>query len=321
MIKKKNRSYRQDILGAEYERMDLPFPDDEDGQVIATLIRKKAVTPTKKAVLYLHGFIDYFFQTEMAEAFNQHHFDFYALDLRKYGRSHLAHQKFYAVRNLSEYDAEISTALAIIAEEQHDQVILSGHSTGGLISTLYIAHHINHPLIKGLWLNSPFYDFNLPHLQKMLAIPVLNQLGKKFPDLQVPNPMNQYYIASLHRLFHGEWNFNLEWKKDKVPYIPLSFIHAIYEAQQEIHQGPYLSVPTLVMYSSQTTAPKQWNQQAQTSDIILNVKDIEKWAAHLKGHVTLCEIQNGIHDLVLSSAPVRKQVYQALFAWLQYHHL
>jgi alpha-beta hydrolase superfamily lysophospholipase len=29
----------------------------------------------------------------MAEKFNQHGYDFYALDLRKYGRSHLSHQK------------------------------------------------------------------------------------------------------------------------------------------------------------------------------------------------------------------------------------
>ncbi len=29
---------------------------------------------------------DYFFQTEMADQFNQHGYDFYALDLRKYGR-------------------------------------------------------------------------------------------------------------------------------------------------------------------------------------------------------------------------------------------
>ena len=84
--------YQPDILGTDYEQATLNFPDDYEGKVVATLIRKKAAQPTKKAVLYIHGFIDYFFQTEMAERFNQHGFDFYALDLRKYGRSILPHQ-------------------------------------------------------------------------------------------------------------------------------------------------------------------------------------------------------------------------------------
>ena len=100
--------YQPDVLGSNYEQMTLNFADDYDGKVIATLVRKKAAQATKKAVLYIHGFSDYFFQTEMAEQFNQHGYDFYALDLRKYGRSKLPHQKFYYVLDLREYDAEIA---------------------------------------------------------------------------------------------------------------------------------------------------------------------------------------------------------------------
>ena len=76
--------YQTDILGENYQQLILDFADDYDGKVIATLVRKKAAQATKKAVLYIHGFSDYFFQTEMAEQFNQHGYDFYALDLRKY---------------------------------------------------------------------------------------------------------------------------------------------------------------------------------------------------------------------------------------------
>jgi alpha-beta hydrolase superfamily lysophospholipase len=60
----------------------------------------------------------------MAEQFNQHGYDFYALDLRKYGRSKLPHQKFYYLLDLREYDAEISKALEIIGQENHNQVLL-----------------------------------------------------------------------------------------------------------------------------------------------------------------------------------------------------
>ena len=116
-------NYQNDVLGQDYQQATLNFPDDYEGQVTATLIRKKAAKATTRAVLYIHGFIDYFFQTEMAEQFNQHGFDFYALDLRKYGRSHLPHQKYYNVRDLAEYDAEITEALEIIGAEDHDAVL------------------------------------------------------------------------------------------------------------------------------------------------------------------------------------------------------
>lgn len=60
--------YQLDILGTGYEQATLNFPDDYEGKVVATLIRKKAAQPTKKAVLYIHGFIDYFFRPKWQSA-------------------------------------------------------------------------------------------------------------------------------------------------------------------------------------------------------------------------------------------------------------
>ena len=313
--------YQQDILGMGYEQATLNFPDDHEGQVTATLIRKKVGSTTHKAVLYIHGFIDYFFQTEMAEQFNQHGFDFYAVDLRKYGRSHLPHQKYYNVRDLAEYDAEIGQALDIIAAEGHDAILLSGHSTGGLTTTLYAAHHPEHPLIKALWVNSPFYDFNMNPIKKKLGVPNLSRIGKLCPDLKFPSELNKFYVPSLHKTMNGEWDFNLEWKKTTYPMVRLSFVRAIFEAQKEIHQGVKLNIPALVMHSHQTKNPKKWHKDAQNSDVILNVKHIEKYAKKIKGDVTVSKIHNGLHDLVLSEKSVRENVYQQLFAWLKQKEL
>ena len=309
--------YQLDVLGPGYEQATLDFPDDYEGQVTATLIRKKAAQTTPKAVLYIHGFIDYFFQTEMAERFNQHGFDFYALDLRKYGRSHLPHQKYYNVREMSEYDAEISQALDIIGAEGHDKVLLCGHSTGGLTTTLYAAHHPDHLLIKALWVNSPFYDFNMNPIKKKLGLPNLSRVGKICPDLKFPSELNKWYVTSLHHSLKGEWDFNLEWKQVTYPMVRLSFVRAIFEAQKEIHQGVSLNVPALVMHSHQTKNPKKWHKYAQTSDVILDVKHIKKYAKKIKGDVTISEIKDGLHDLVLSEKSVRETVYQQLFEWLK----
>ncbi|MEM9995362.1 MAG: alpha/beta hydrolase, partial [Acinetobacter pittii] len=62
-----NQNYVPDILGTGYEQLTLNFPSDYEGKVVATLVRKKTIQPSQKAVLYIHGFLDYFFQTEMAE--------------------------------------------------------------------------------------------------------------------------------------------------------------------------------------------------------------------------------------------------------------
>ena len=317
MLNSQTLNYMPDILGTGFEQVTLDFPDDDQGKVVATLIRKKAAQQTNKAVLYIHGFIDYFFQKEMAEQFNQHGYDFYALDLRKYGRSYRPHQKYYYVKNLNEYDAEIHQALDIIASEQHESVVLAGHSTGGLIATLFAAHHLDHPTIKALWCNSPFYDFNMNILKKKLALPRLSKLGQKFPNLKFPSELNKNYVPSLHKDLSGEWDFNLTWKPTKYPKVYLSFVHAIFEAQKEIHAGAEIDIPTLVMHSHQTKNPKRMNRAAKTSDIILDVKDIEKYANKLQGDVTVITIKNGLHDLVLSASPVRIQVYESLFQWLK----
>ncbi|WP_336142670.1 alpha/beta hydrolase [Acinetobacter sp. 102] len=309
-------TYQPDILGEDYQQLTLNFADDYDGKVVATLVRNKATEATKKAVLYIHGFADYFFQKEMAEQFNQHGYDFYALDLRKYGRSKLPHQKLYYVLDLREYDAEISKALEVISQENHNQVVLAGHSTGGLIATLYAAHYPDHRLIKAVWNNSPFYDFYKSVIEKKVGIPLLSEVGKRLPNAKFPSGLNPWYTPSLHKDFYGEWDFNLDWKPKTMPFVHLSFVTAIHEAQKEIHQGVTLNVPTLIMHSHQSKFPKKWGIDAQQSDVILDVNDMTQNAKKMKGDVQTLSIQNGLHDLVLSAPPVRAQVYKDLFAWL-----
>ena len=309
--------YQTDILGEDYQQLTLNFADDYDGKVVATLVRKKSAQATKKAVLYIHGFCDYFFQTEMAEQFNQHGYDFYALDLRKYGRSKLPHQKFYYLLDLREYDAEITKALEIIGQENHNQVLLAGHSTGGLITTLYAAHYPDHRLIKALWTNSPFYDFYKSVIEKKVGIPLLSEVGERLPNAKFPSGLNQWYTPSLHKDFYGEWDFNLNWKPKSLPFVHLCFVNAIHKAQKEIHRGISLNIPTLIMHSHQSKYPKKWGVDAQQSDVILDVKDMTHNAKKMKGDVQTLAIKNALHDLVLSAPPVRKKVYEDLFSWLE----
>ena len=87
------------------------LPPDDEGSVVATLVSRRAreARPTR-AVLHVHGFADYFFQTEYAEWWLDRGYDFYALDLRKYGRSIRPHQTPTYVTDLRDYFAEIDLA-------------------------------------------------------------------------------------------------------------------------------------------------------------------------------------------------------------------
>ena len=60
-----------DVLGAPYTRRRIALPSDFEGEVEATLVTLRANAPTRRAVLYLHGYVDYFFQTHLAESVDE----------------------------------------------------------------------------------------------------------------------------------------------------------------------------------------------------------------------------------------------------------
>lgn len=84
--------WRADILGEGYESRTIELLDDAEGPCVATLVRARPPASARMTVLYLHGRNDYFFQTEMAQRLSDAGAAFYALDMRKYGRSLRPHQ-------------------------------------------------------------------------------------------------------------------------------------------------------------------------------------------------------------------------------------
>lgn len=308
--------YTTDVLGGGFESATIQQPDDYEGKVTCTLIRKIPATPTAKAVLYVHGFNDYFYQEEMAREYNDHGYAFYAVDLRKYGRSWLPNQKFNNVRDLKEYFADIDTALAIIRQEGTNWTLLSGHSTGGLIVTYYAQERRHSRRFQALFLNSPFFDFNAPQPTAQTPIPEIARLGERYPDSLRKSGLSTLYGESLHQQYKGEWNYNLNWKPLIAPPVNFGWIHAIYSAQENVRHSKKIRIPVLVMHSDNTVRLSSWSDQMFTGDAVLDVKDIAEGAARLGKKTTTIVIPQGMHDLVLSRKPVREKVYQELFNWL-----
>ena len=141
-------SWGPDILGPGFQARTLPLlPDEEDDGAVATLVRHVpaldphalAATPTTPSFswLYLHGWNDYFFNTTLAREVARIGGAFYAVDLRRYGRSLREGQMLGWTANLTDYDEEIGQALAVVRAEtgMDTPVVLCGHSTGGLTAT------------------------------------------------------------------------------------------------------------------------------------------------------------------------------------------
>lgn len=291
-------AWRPDRLLPGFEALELPAPDDYDGRVLATLVRLPAADAPRGAVLYVHGFIDYFFQRHLAERFAAEGYAFHALDLRKHGRSLLPHQHPCYCSDVSEYHGDITRAL----EEIDADVLLAGHSTGGLICSLYAHEGARRERVRALWLNSPFFEFNAAGA-RLLKLKIAKALGKSFPFLNNPRAVLPAYVRSLHRNWDGEWDFDLALKPLNGFPAYFGWARAIFAAHAKVHAGLSLPCPVLSMHSDE-------------ADIVLDWRQVARWSRTLGKDVTVMQFPGGLHDLVLSRAEIREAVFGQLFAWL-----
>lgn len=300
-----------DVLGAPFEMRYVQQPDDYSGQVRCTVIRLLSPVHTGKAVLYVHGYNDYFFQSEMAKRFVRHGYDFYAVDLRKYGRSIMQGQTLFELHDISEYYADIDSALTIMATEGGArEIVLMGHSTGGLTTSCYLARHPD-PRVKALVLNSPFLDWNQSKKQEKLLIPMVRTFKGVAPHLKIPQNSDGAYAHSLHRDYGGEWDYNQNWKLELSPAVETSWIAAIDAAHDIVQNSPRINIPILLMHSDTTVA------SGNRGDAVLDVEDISRYGRSLGIDVTEITVKGGLHDLALSERTIRDAMFDYLFAWLQ----
>jgi alpha-beta hydrolase superfamily lysophospholipase len=306
-----------DVLGAPYQQRTIVLEPDYEGEVVATLVSLRAPAPTRRAVLYLHGYVDYFFQTHLAEFFTARGYDFYALDLRKYGRSLRSHQTPNFCRDIAEYYPEIDAALKIIRDDDgHDTVLLNGHSTGGLFAALY-AHRVRgRGLIQGVFLNSPFLEFNAPWLTRRGLAPLVNLLGRLSPKSGIGQELGTVYGSTIHSDYEGEWHYDLNWKPLNGYKIHAGWVRAITKGHRQAQRGLAIDVPILVASSARSYVGKLADG-AHHADSVLNVKDMARYGPKLGPDVTLVQIDGGLHDLTLSAPPVRAALFEKLDRWLR----
>lgn len=301
-------------LDKDYSSEVFSLTPDYEGAVEAVLTYPNTNKGNRESILYIHGFIDYFFHPHMGEAFLKEGYDFYALDLRKYGRALLSHQHPNYCRSIDEYFEEISLALEQISEKSTG-IYLLGHSTGGLTASLYMNDGPKKKLVKGLILNSPFLDINLPNWQKALTIWSAKIVAKISNYAKVNGAISPAYAKSIHKDHHGEWDFNKEWKPIKGFPAYFKWFVAIVEAQEKLASSN-IEVPVLVLHSSGSYRTNKFSERAMSHDIVLDIEDIKRVGHKLGNDVTLTPIEDAQHDIFLSQKHVRDKGFQKMFDWL-----
>lgn len=307
-----------DILGTPYEQRRLVLDKDFEGEVVATLVRRRAAAAaTNRAVLYVHGYVDYFFQTHLAEFFTDRGFDFYALDLRKHGRSLLSHQTPNFCRDVADYYPEIDEAVRIIREDDgHDVLVVNGHSTGGLIAALWANRVRGQGVLQALFLNSPFVEFNESWLVRHGLTPLVRLFGARRPTFKMPQQLGTTYGRSLHRDHEGEWDYDLAWKPLNGYPIFAGWVRAMSLAHKQLQAGLDIDVPVLVACSARSYRGP-FAEAAHHADSVLNVEHTVRHAKKLGQQVVLVRIEGGKHDLTLSPPAAREALFRELDDWLR----
>ncbi len=305
-----------DVLGAPYTSETIRFPPDDEGPVVATLVHRPAGTPTAKAVLHVHGFADYFFQTEYAEWWNARGYDFYAIDLRKYGRSLREHQTPNYVADLAEYFPDLDSAWhRITARDGHDHVVTTAHSTGGLTLPLW-ADERRPAELAGMILNSPWFDMHGHLLMRTAGTLAVKRIGGRQPKRELRRNVTGVYTRSLHRDHEGEWEFDLAWKPVHSWPVYAGWLRAIRNGHARLHAGLDVGCPALVLSSSASAQPPEMGNDVHRHDVVLDVQQIRRWSPAVGRHVTMVAVQDARHDVVLSLPEVRARVYDEMSRWL-----
>ncbi|MBP2323874.1 alpha-beta hydrolase superfamily lysophospholipase [Kibdelosporangium banguiense] len=295
----------------DFEARTLPLA----GGKFATLVRVPA-EQARGAILYVHGFADYFFQRHVAEHFTAQGFDFYAVDLRYYGRSLRDGDTPNFVLDITEYFEELDAAVELMREDGHERLTVMAHSTGGLITPLWLDARKDYP-VDGLILNSPWFELAEPWVMRTIGTAVIKGVGRIAPKLVIRNGLGGVYGQSIHKNHHGEWEFDLKMKPINAFPVLAGWLRAIRIGHARLQAGLDIQAPVLVLHSSRSWLhAKAWAQDAMTADTVLDVADMIKFAPRLGKRVTVVEIPDGLHDLFLSAEPARTKTLTEIDDWL-----
>jgi alpha-beta hydrolase superfamily lysophospholipase len=320
-----------DVLGPGFRARVVDLGPDSAPHTTATVVRFRpggaaaATARPRGAVLYLHGWSDYFFNAELARTCAEAGYAFYALDLHGYGRNLTDEVLATGAGNpghttdLADYDDDIAAALEIMAEDgvpgPDGRLVLMGHSTGGLTAALWAAHHPGR--LAGLALNAPWIGAHGADAVGTALRPLFSRLARRLPDRAVRARLRSHYYRVISERAEGEWPIDPRWRPETSFDITPGWLNAVLQAQREVAEGLDLDCPVLVQTSAQSYLRPWWSERMRSADTVLDVRQIRRHAPDLGSDVEVRSYRGAVHDVHLSRGPVRRAAQRDLARWLR----
>ncbi len=235
----------------------------------------------------MHGYTDYFFNTELAEHFAARGWRFYGIDLHRCGRSWREGQTPHFTTDLTRYDRELEWAWRSSPRRTRGpgtwctgtrpavwwcRCGWTGCAAAGDTAATGIA---------GLVLNSPFLD--LQRSGDPADPGDRRRRSGRYRGFARPawcgGPVSGGYGLTLHRDYHGEFDYNLRWKPVGGFPITSGGFTPSDAAQARLHRGLDVGVPNLVLRSDHSVAETaETRGSMQRGDAVLDVDHIARWA-------------------------------------------
>lgn len=282
---------------------------------VATLVRPNAQpdVPTC-AVLHVHGYNDYFFQTHLARAFVEAGRSFYAVDLARAGRSLVPGDVPHYMADVAEQGDGIDAAVRAIADLHPGlPIVVHGHSTGGLTSAIWAADRA-HPSLAALVLDSPLFGKRYGVVQRAAshALPLLAAVR----PLGVVSHGPSIYATHQHVSGGGRWDFDVTWKRPEGLPARVAWANAVRMAESRVAKGLQLSIPVLVARSDSSGPDIAGNPLLDAQDTVLDVQQIARMIPKLGNHVTELVVPGGVHELSLSREAPRAAYLHGVLRWM-----
>ncbi|TLM87606.1 alpha/beta hydrolase [Pseudarthrobacter sp. NamE5] len=313
--------WQQDILGDEFESHAFLAAGPDGVERTATLVRFRPATvslpsPPRRAVLFLHGWSDYFFNVDLARFWSSAGYDFYALDMHNHGRSLRPDFPGGYVANLEDYDAEINAACKLIGRESGDpSLTVMGHSTGGLVAVLWASRHPGE--VSRLVLNSPWLEMHGSSLVRRAASSMVGPVARFRPEAVLRLPERGFYWRTISSSADGEWSLDDRYRPPMAFPVRAGWLSAVLAGHTKVARGLNIDVPILVLLSRGSANGLFWSEEMRRRDAVLDVNVIAARALTLGRTVTVERIDGALHDVFLSPAAVRADAYARLARWLK----
>tara|TARA_B110000879_G_C11088250_1_gene477845 strand:+ start:87 stop:986 length:900 start_codon:yes stop_codon:yes gene_type:complete len=263
----------------------------------------------KKAIIWVPGYNDYYYHFHIGEEMIKNNYDIWALFPHNYKR---CSESFY-IDDIAKYFLQIDKIIEKMNDFNYDEIILYGHSAGGLTCVSYckLGKYCNK--ISKLILNSPFLDFSNSNYSNFLLKYIVYYIGKFFKKICLrevnedsENKLKDYimknYYFSDDFIYNGDGPIYSGWVYTMVGY------------QTRFQNGMLKTDKPILVISSKTFTN---NLDNILGDDVLNVTEFDSWLCKLGSNVTNIKIKKALHDVLASDKQVVDKACVEIFKWLK----